>query len=154
MTNNPQSRIDTLQTGNPKELKMLACIPCKDRVEARHLESFMHKKLNASRVRGEWFKTNGGDLNSALHEFAKMKGISEIYNANQDDSLNTSYKARERKLNREVKALKKALNKSQLDSGLATRYRNKKIKILSDKLVEFGMSYQDIKDLIRSNIDE
>lgn len=109
MTNDPQSRIDTLQTGNPYELRMLACIPCKDRNEARHLESFMHKKLQTSRVRGEWFKTNGGDLNKGLLDMAKLKGIPEIIDAKTNAEFNSKERMAIKRLNKENKNLKKSI---------------------------------------------
>ena len=44
----PKRRMDTLQTGNPRQLSLLA-------YSATLSESDVHKRLSRWRVRGEWF---------------------------------------------------------------------------------------------------
>ena len=48
-------RLETLQTGNPFELKVLATIPCSSEQHAYDLERRMHKLFASKRIRGEWF---------------------------------------------------------------------------------------------------
>ena len=45
----PKMRLDTLQTGNPRQLKLVA-------YSAVLTESTVHKHLSRWRVRGEWFE--------------------------------------------------------------------------------------------------
>lgn len=49
---NPIERMKKLQTGNVRELKMLATYQCYD----EDLEGYIHKRFSHDRVRGEWFK--------------------------------------------------------------------------------------------------
>ena len=157
MANNPQERIDTLQTGNPHELRMLACIPCKDRNEAKHLESFMHKKLCASRVRGEWFKTNGGDLNSQLLEMAKMKGIPEIIDARYFEEFNSKERATIKRQSKKIKNLNKKIQ--QLEKSRSPKRDSPKLesarkihkRALMDKLISLGVSWVEIKQIIKDS---
>ena len=48
-------RLETLQTGNPFQLKVLATIPCSSEQHAYELERRMHKLFASKRIRGEWF---------------------------------------------------------------------------------------------------
>lgn len=49
---NPIERMRTMQTGNARELKMLAIYQCYD----EELEGYIHKRFSHDRVRGEWFR--------------------------------------------------------------------------------------------------
>lgn len=60
ISNKVDKRIDTLQTGNPVELKFIACYESdfSDFLgrEITYLENFLHKNFADKRVRGEWFE--------------------------------------------------------------------------------------------------
>lgn len=51
---NTQKRLDTLQTGNPEKLDLLAFTVV---VKGRPLEREIHRKLAPYRLSGEWFRT-------------------------------------------------------------------------------------------------
>jgi hypothetical protein len=48
-------RISELQIGNPRVLFVAAAISCLTNQSARSMESYLHKRLSAYRIRGEWF---------------------------------------------------------------------------------------------------
>lgn len=48
-------RVESLQTCNPRELKIRAVFGPMSRANAYGLESHLHKSLCAFRLRGEWF---------------------------------------------------------------------------------------------------
>lgn len=50
-TGPPESRLETLQTASPFELRLVASFP-----GDRKAESVIHRRLSHSRVRGEWFE--------------------------------------------------------------------------------------------------
>ena len=52
----PESRLKTLQVGNPHQLEILATLKCKGVLHAEYLELQAHKYFAFSYVRGEWFK--------------------------------------------------------------------------------------------------
>lgn len=51
----PESRLSSLQTGNPRQLRLVATEPHADSVGA---ELSAHKMLANSRIRGEWFEVD------------------------------------------------------------------------------------------------
>jgi predicted GIY-YIG superfamily endonuclease len=51
-----QSRLDTMQTGCPYKLELLASIKCVSRKQAYELEGRLHRLFKNKRVRGEWFR--------------------------------------------------------------------------------------------------
>lgn len=53
---NVKSRLGSLQTGNPRLLKVERLITCRSSSEAHLVESFLHGECWRNRVRGEWFK--------------------------------------------------------------------------------------------------
>ncbi len=55
-TNNISRRMDTLQTGHHRELKLLVSYPYRSADLARTKESLLHQQFVHCRVRGEWFK--------------------------------------------------------------------------------------------------
>ena len=70
-------RIKQMQTGNHRQLWIMASIPCDSRIEAAELERSFHRFFKKQKIRGEWFNLDKGDLfsvmepagdNLALHE--------------------------------------------------------------------------------------
>lgn len=49
----PKSRLESLQVGNPRDLKLLYAGRTSN---ARHQENHLHKKFKHLHVRGEWFR--------------------------------------------------------------------------------------------------
>jgi len=69
VTTDIESRILSLQTGNPHELKCKALIQCKSRKEAYKLESYLHSRLRRFRLVGEWFKSEYFNLKIVLNDY-------------------------------------------------------------------------------------
>lgn len=55
-TSNISRRMNMLQTGHHRELKLLASYPYRNADLARTKESLLHEQFVHCRVRGEWFK--------------------------------------------------------------------------------------------------
>lgn len=53
---NVKRRMESLQAGNPVELKLIAKIPCPSVANAYALENKLHKRFHKKHIRGEWFK--------------------------------------------------------------------------------------------------
>lgn len=66
---NPTSRLQSLQTGCPVELRILGIVPDVGQV----VETELHQRFAASRVRGEWFDPTP-DLVAYIAEHAKGMG--------------------------------------------------------------------------------
>lgn len=60
-------RIETLQIGNSRELKLIAKLPCQSERQAHEMEQRIHRRLARFRVRGEWFRFR------ALRELREIK---------------------------------------------------------------------------------
>lgn len=54
-TNDISKRMDGLQTGNGRKLRLICAIPCKTEEAALKCEKRLHKKLSHYRQSGEWF---------------------------------------------------------------------------------------------------
>lgn len=52
---NVQKRVETLQTGNPSKLSIIAVLPIEGRGRAELIERWLHGKYKSERIRGEWF---------------------------------------------------------------------------------------------------
>jgi fumarate reductase subunit D len=52
-TTDPQKRLSTLQTGNPRKLELLHQFECRN---PDRLEKYLHKLFASKRERGEWFR--------------------------------------------------------------------------------------------------
>lgn len=64
-SNNPETRLQTLQTGNPEELSINYIIEVDDDI-APKLEKHIHKEHNHKRIKGEWFAMTKDDVISAM----------------------------------------------------------------------------------------
>ena len=53
--NNVQSRLNSLQCGNVKELKLLAIIPCKNEKSATSVEGALHTLYSQYKIFREWY---------------------------------------------------------------------------------------------------
>ena len=56
IASNVESRLDTLQIGNPNKLEILLVYKAKSRKHAFALENWMHRTFKKENIRGEWFK--------------------------------------------------------------------------------------------------
>lgn len=63
--NDVEKRIKELQTGNPKELKIIRTIEC-DEIFATRIECELHKILDKHKIRGEWYSI------TCINEIDKM----------------------------------------------------------------------------------
>ncbi|MCP4325189.1 MAG: GIY-YIG nuclease family protein [Alteromonadales bacterium] len=75
VTSDIESRVSSLQTGNPYQLDCKAFIPCSNKEQAYRLESFFHRQFRKSRMIGEWFKLYRFDLKKLLDRFSSIETI-------------------------------------------------------------------------------
>lgn len=59
ISNNPEKRLKTLQTGNEKSLKIIHKVLCEN---YNNVETALHNKYNFLRVNGEWFELTKEDV--------------------------------------------------------------------------------------------
>lgn len=71
VASNIERRLATLQTGNHRELLLLAAIKCETKHDAYRLESMFHRMLKRHKMRGEWFRH---DLNLKAIERMSIRG--------------------------------------------------------------------------------
>lgn len=74
VSNNVNKRLDSLQTGNPRKLTLMASIKCDTPNNAYRLEKKLHKKFKSQCIRGEWFS---GMIN--------LNSIQETFNTKPDN---------------------------------------------------------------------
>lgn len=60
-------RLSQLQTGNPRELRVLYIIECHDMSEARSLETYLHQRLRDRCVLNEWFTFDRDAIMAAVN---------------------------------------------------------------------------------------
>ena len=75
MANDPQKRLEELQTGNPYELSVIATIEFKTRRDASLAESHLHRRLSRMRMRGEWFFARHGKLFKEVNKALQSKDV-------------------------------------------------------------------------------
>lgn len=56
VSQNPQKRLEALQTGHSAKLKIIEQFPFESRMQAYDTEAQLHRRYKRHRVRGEWFK--------------------------------------------------------------------------------------------------
>ena len=71
MSDNPLSRIKSLQTGNPERLTLKYTLECRDRKHAEKLERLIHSELSGSNVLGEWFKPRRSEFFKTLMKYCE-----------------------------------------------------------------------------------
>jgi hypothetical protein len=64
LTNNIETQLINLQTGNECELKIIKTIPCESFTESRKLEASLHSIFNNFHIRSEWFKITDEQIES------------------------------------------------------------------------------------------
>lgn len=64
-TNDIKKRIKTLKTANPRELKIICLINCKNSLESNILESKIHKYFEKKNVSWEWYRIEQIDISKA-----------------------------------------------------------------------------------------
>ena len=92
---NPESRIETLQTGCPFDLRLITKIERPSRKAAHDLESFIHDKFKKYRMNGEWFKLRDKSINNALsHYNSLMNASAKEKNVEHEDTYGSKAKTR------------------------------------------------------------
>ena len=71
----PDRRLKSLQTGNSDPLTLVHVGWFHSEEEARHCEEELHYRLDAWRVRGEWFQSDGLDYARLLNETAHAVSV-------------------------------------------------------------------------------
>lgn len=143
MSDDPQSRLAQLQTGNPVELLFVATIPCKDRVQARRMESHLHNRLARINIRGEWFKSTNGDINRVLKDTATHTGAFEYVSTTRRYGLADFKAERIRSLENKIKNL----NKSVSSVNKKNKSLKPLIRALKDRLFDCGISWDEIGEM-------
>jgi len=69
VTNNPEKRIETMQTGSPLPLQLDRVVWCMGRSDAGLLERSMHQLYKKQRLHGEWFSFPEGNYRAILCGF-------------------------------------------------------------------------------------
>ena len=141
VTDNVPNRIKQLQTGNPFELLLVMHFECNDRRHAFHVEKTIHEILAGQRLCGEWFCVTRSRLTKVInnlgskHEIECLTQEMDLFErkaAGTDAKLRRTIKSRDI----EVVDLKCAIESAKLVRGAYI-----------DKLLELGVTYQDIKEL-------
>jgi hypothetical protein len=65
----PEERLREHQTGNPRQLAIAARYEC---VDVSHAEALVHSRSAGSRVNGEWFRTDCGDLANSFRDSIEL----------------------------------------------------------------------------------
>ena len=55
-SNNPQKRLESLQTANPHLLELKFSIKARTKSQAKFVENYLHDRLRHYRLNGEWFE--------------------------------------------------------------------------------------------------
>jgi hypothetical protein len=78
MATDVERRLDEMQVGNPRKLRIRASIKLEDQKQAQTMERCLHHlaEKKFKRVRGEWFRLYG-DIKTLMAEAAKMGHIEE-----------------------------------------------------------------------------
>lgn len=79
-----ESRIASLQTGNPYELELLACFDFRD---ASFIEKALHQKCDENHVRGEWYRLTAAQVNEIKSICISLGGIEnhiQVYVGNDE----------------------------------------------------------------------
>jgi len=61
-TTNFARRVKSFKTANPDDIVLEAFIGTENRLQAKRLETALHRVFDAKRIKGEWFLLNEGDL--------------------------------------------------------------------------------------------
>lgn len=61
ITGSLAGRLSSLQTGNPKKLEIIACLPIPERRVVEMIENALHEVFEQFRLIGEWFDINPVD---------------------------------------------------------------------------------------------
>jgi len=82
IANDVESRLATLQTGNPVELKILACFEFPN---ASIVEKVLHQKYEGLRIRGEWFRMSSAQVEEFKNLCLALGGIEKEYSIHIND---------------------------------------------------------------------
>jgi len=70
----PEKRRESMQTGNPHLIEIVARFPFNSKAEAFDFENMLHKRLRDYNYRGEWFRS--GCIGLALKR--QVRGVTKI----------------------------------------------------------------------------
>lgn len=75
ISKNVDKRLSTLQTGNPRELKLMAWIVTQGKSEDHETEQKLHRFFSEYRVRGEWFSLTPDHILEVLTSYFYYTGF-------------------------------------------------------------------------------
>jgi hypothetical protein len=138
----PFSRLSSLQTGNPFEIRFVWCVYVSDRYM---VESVIHSYFDDKRVRGEWFELTDTDVRLA-NKFA-LAEISDSRESEIDDEQEYDEAVEE-------KQVKEELTEEQLQEKHREETKSRMLSMFAfeifNELLDFGhissRSRHEIKD--------
>jgi predicted GIY-YIG superfamily endonuclease len=148
MTDDVNSRIKQLQTGNPLELFLVMHFECKDRTHALRLEKTIHEILQGQRLCGEWFAVSRSNImklfnnlgdNHKIDSLVKNMDLFDIEGKDTVKELKGKVKSRDV----EIKDIKKALSIGKL-----------KRSIYIDTLISLGVTWDEIREMRKKAREE
>jgi len=136
-------RLKQLQTGNPKELILVMHFQCNDRSHAFALEKSIHEILDGQRLCGEWFKVTRSRLMKVINNLGNER---EIESLTKEVCLFQKYGLDISEQSKQSKIIKsRDIEIADVQRALADAKKVRGAYI--NKLLELGVSYQEIKEL-------
>lgn len=145
-SSDPEKRIKTLQTGNPKPLRLLMKIKCNSVKHARDLERALHEMLKGQNVLLEWFRLNRSNVMKMLNSFANnkdfhqvedMEGLFSYEELSVKGRIANATKGRDKV----IKEMENCIKRRKLECGIM-------YQLLSDR----GLSTKETKEIIEGEI--
>jgi predicted GIY-YIG superfamily endonuclease len=81
VTKDLKSRFSNLQTGNPRELKLMAWIVAENKKEAEKLEAKIHDYFEHRKERGEWYNLGPEEIYELLRDHFYYDGFLAVSEA-------------------------------------------------------------------------
>jgi len=145
----PETRLKQLQTGNPIPLKLIMKIKCDDEKHARRLEKSLHEMLSTQNVFLEWYTLKGSHIRKMLTAFANNEEFDQVEHC--ENLTHYSRMPAKNKINKKYKNLKKHV----VEMEIATAKRREELKFVYGYIYnEFGVSTKEIKELMVEKLDK
>ena len=141
VADDPQSRIKTLQVGNPDHLYLVMYIECDSRDKAFKLENKLHRMLQGRHILGEWFEAKQNHILKALNAYSNDEKFEEVFKC---VSMKESEKAKNKKLKSRIKSQTKHIK--ECEGAIVSRRRE--AHIMREALVSYGMTQVSINEML------
>lgn len=161
MSKHPEKRIKQLQTGNPKDLRILLIIKCESSSKAFLVEKSLHSILASTNIKNEWYSVSKSRILKALNLLANDPSCDQVINRH---GLFVGMTEQERSKKKADSRVKQMLTFGELEDRLMIRIasyktvisemeaklnkRKKEAGLMRAKLFEFGFDGDKISRLI------